>query len=199
MDRARERRLRCTVVAPDRTGLLATVAASLSLVGFDIESAIGYTHHDGMALEVFTGTDRFDRLVDAAGRARFTDDARGCAVGRARDRRAAERAHPALPAHSGGGVRPRRPHHRRPRSVVVRDGGRGPHARRRRPARARRRGVRRPRPRRVAGDRVDVGRPGRRRVLPARRLPAEVHRSAGRRLALRATLLARLTSQVTLD
>ena len=56
-------RLGCTVVAPDRTGLFATVAASLSLVGFDIESAIGYTHHDGMALEVFTGTDRFDRLA----------------------------------------------------------------------------------------------------------------------------------------
>ncbi len=74
-------RLRCTVVAPDRTGLLATVAASLSLVGFDIESAIGYTHHDGMALEVFTGTDRFDRLVDAAGRARFTTTLEGALSG----------------------------------------------------------------------------------------------------------------------
>ena len=72
-------RLRCTVVAPDRTGLLATVAASLSLVGFDIESAIGYTHHDGMALEVFTGTDRFDRLVDADRARPLHRDARGCA------------------------------------------------------------------------------------------------------------------------
>jgi [protein-PII] uridylyltransferase len=64
-------RLRCTVVAPDRTGLLATVAGSLSLVGFDIVSASGYTHHDGMALEVFTGTDRFGRLGDEAGRKRL--------------------------------------------------------------------------------------------------------------------------------
>ena len=74
-------RLRCTVVAPDRTGLLATVAASLSLVGFDIEAAIGYTHHDGMALEVFTGTDRFDRLADAAGRDRFTTTLEGALSG----------------------------------------------------------------------------------------------------------------------
>jgi [protein-PII] uridylyltransferase len=64
-------RLRCTVVAPDRTGLLATVAGSLSLVGFDIGSASGYTHHDGMALEVFTGTDRFGRLGDGDGRGRL--------------------------------------------------------------------------------------------------------------------------------
>jgi [protein-PII] uridylyltransferase len=74
-------RLACTVVAPDRTGLLATVAASLSLVGFDIESAIGYTHHDGMALEVFTGTDRFDRLADEAGRDRFATTLEGALSG----------------------------------------------------------------------------------------------------------------------
>ena len=64
-------RFRCTVVAQDRTGLLATVAGSLSLVGFDIGSASGYTHHDGMALEVFTGTDRFGRLGDESGRERL--------------------------------------------------------------------------------------------------------------------------------
>ncbi len=64
-------RFRCTVVAHDRTGLLATVAGSLSLVGFDIGSASGYTHHDGMALEVFTGTDRFGRLGDEPGRERL--------------------------------------------------------------------------------------------------------------------------------
>jgi len=63
------RGLRCTVVAPDRTGLLATVAASLSLAGFDITAAAGYTHHDGMALEVFAGIDRFGRLGDAPRRA----------------------------------------------------------------------------------------------------------------------------------
>ncbi|MGH8986845.1 MAG: [protein-PII] uridylyltransferase [Acidimicrobiia bacterium] len=58
----------CTVVAPDRTGLLATVAGVLALSGFDIRAAAGYSHSDGMALEVFTGVDRFGRLADAAGR-----------------------------------------------------------------------------------------------------------------------------------
>ncbi len=67
-DRLDDGRLRCTVAAPDRTGLLATVAATLSLVGFDISAAAGYTHHDGMALEVFAGTDRFERLADDAER-----------------------------------------------------------------------------------------------------------------------------------
>jgi [protein-PII] uridylyltransferase len=70
-DETDDGRLRCTVVAPDRTGLLATVAASLSLVGFDVTAATGYTHHDGMALEVFTGHDRFGRLADTGGRERL--------------------------------------------------------------------------------------------------------------------------------
>ena len=74
-------RLRCTVVAPDRTGLLATVAGSLSLVGFDIEAASGYTHHDNMALEVFAGRDRYDRLRDAAGRERFAATLAGALTG----------------------------------------------------------------------------------------------------------------------
>jgi [protein-PII] uridylyltransferase len=68
-------------VAPDRTGLLATVAASLSLVGFDISAATGYTHHDGMALEVFTGTDRFERLTDRAGREQLTTTLEGALAG----------------------------------------------------------------------------------------------------------------------
>ncbi|MEX1009065.1 MAG: [protein-PII] uridylyltransferase [Acidimicrobiia bacterium] len=74
-------RLRCTVVALDRTGLLATVAASLSLVGFDIGAATGYTHHDGMALEVFAGTDRFERLTDPAERERLTTTLEGAMSG----------------------------------------------------------------------------------------------------------------------
>jgi [protein-PII] uridylyltransferase len=85
-------RLRCTVVAPDRTGLLATVAASLSLVGFDIGAAAGYTHHDGMALEVFTGSDRFGRLGDDAGRERLTTTLRSALSGElALDERLRER------------------------------------------------------------------------------------------------------------
>jgi [protein-PII] uridylyltransferase len=61
-------RIECTVAAPDRTGLLATVAGVLALSGFDIRDAAGYSHRDGMALEVFTGVDRFGRLADDAGR-----------------------------------------------------------------------------------------------------------------------------------
>ncbi len=57
-----EGRWRCTVVAPDRTGLLATAAGALALVGIDIDTAAAYLHPDGIALEVFTGRDRFDRL-----------------------------------------------------------------------------------------------------------------------------------------
>jgi [protein-PII] uridylyltransferase len=54
--------LRCVVVAPDRTGLLATVAGTLAILGFDIASAAGVTRQDGMALEMFTGAHRFGRL-----------------------------------------------------------------------------------------------------------------------------------------
>ncbi len=62
-------RLRATVVAPDRTGLLARVAGTLALAGFDIASASGFTHRDGIALEVFTGVDRFGRLAAESERA----------------------------------------------------------------------------------------------------------------------------------
>jgi [protein-PII] uridylyltransferase len=63
-----DERLECTVVAPDRTGLLSTVAGVLALSGFDIRDAAGYSHRDGMALEVFTGVDRFGRLDEPEGR-----------------------------------------------------------------------------------------------------------------------------------
>lgn len=63
-------RLRCAVGAPDRPGLLAGVAGALAIEGFDILSADGQTLPDGRAAEVFVGTDRFDRLGDAAGRNR---------------------------------------------------------------------------------------------------------------------------------
>jgi [protein-PII] uridylyltransferase len=62
-------RLRCTIVEPDRTGLLATAAAALALVGFDIDTAAAFSHPGGMALEVFTGTDTFDRLASDDDRA----------------------------------------------------------------------------------------------------------------------------------
>lgn len=61
--------LECTVVAPDRRGLLADVAGVLTLIGFDIRSASAYGDVDsGMALEVYRGVDRFGRLDDAGRR-----------------------------------------------------------------------------------------------------------------------------------
>jgi [protein-PII] uridylyltransferase len=64
--------LTCTVVAPDRTGLLATAAGALALLGVDIDAAAGYSHPDGVAIEVFTCVDRFDRLGTDHDRARGT-------------------------------------------------------------------------------------------------------------------------------
>ncbi|MCZ7528104.1 MAG: [protein-PII] uridylyltransferase [Acidimicrobiia bacterium] len=60
--------LECTVVAPDRTGLLATVAGALALVGLDIREAVAYSRGDGQALEVFAGTDPFGRLSGSSAR-----------------------------------------------------------------------------------------------------------------------------------
>jgi [protein-PII] uridylyltransferase len=65
--------LQCTVAAPDRTGLLAAVAGVLTLFGFDVRQAAGYSDAGGMALEVFSGVDAFDRLDDADGRSELED------------------------------------------------------------------------------------------------------------------------------
>jgi [protein-PII] uridylyltransferase len=54
----------CTVAAPDRTGLLATVTGVLAIHGFDIRSASAYGDDAGMALEVYRGVDSFGRLDD---------------------------------------------------------------------------------------------------------------------------------------
>ncbi|MET0894737.1 MAG: ACT domain-containing protein, partial [Acidimicrobiia bacterium] len=62
--------LRCVVVAPDRTGLLATVTGSLTLLGFDVEHAAAFTDDGGMAVETFTGAHRFGRLDTDDERAR---------------------------------------------------------------------------------------------------------------------------------
>ena len=43
----------CTVVAPDRTGLLASVAGALSLHGVEVLSANGWSSHDGLAVEEY--------------------------------------------------------------------------------------------------------------------------------------------------
>jgi [protein-PII] uridylyltransferase len=72
--------LECTVVAPDRTGLLATVAGVLALHGFDIHGASAYGADSGMALEVFRGVDAFGRL-DADGQAAVERDVRAALAG----------------------------------------------------------------------------------------------------------------------
>ncbi len=59
--------LECAVAAPDRTGLLASVAGVLALFGFDVREAVAYGV-GGMALEVFRGADRFGRLQESDGR-----------------------------------------------------------------------------------------------------------------------------------
>jgi [protein-PII] uridylyltransferase len=51
----------CTVVAPDRPGMFASVAGVLSLHGLNVQQAAAHTRADGMALEVF-------RVVDDVGR-----------------------------------------------------------------------------------------------------------------------------------
>jgi [protein-PII] uridylyltransferase len=58
----------CTIVEHDRTGLLATVAGALALVGVDIESAVAFGHPSGLALEVFGVRDHFERLATPEGR-----------------------------------------------------------------------------------------------------------------------------------
>lgn len=75
-------RLRCTVGAPDRPGLLAGVAGALAIEGFDIVSADGQTLPDGRAAEMFVGTDRFDRLGDDTGRDRAALTIQGVLTGR---------------------------------------------------------------------------------------------------------------------
>src|SRR5215207_4972618 len=96
-------RWRCTLVATDRTGLLATAAGALALVGFDIDTATAYLHPDGLALEVFTGRDRFERLSTTEGRTAATAtvvDALGGEV--ALDERLRDRARRYRPATAAG-------------------------------------------------------------------------------------------------
>jgi len=91
------------VVAPDRTGLLATAAGALALVGFDIDTASAYSHVDGVALEVFTGRDHFGRLGTADGRAAATTTVSDALAGRlALDEQLRDRARRYRPAAAAG-------------------------------------------------------------------------------------------------
>lgn len=68
-DRSEGSEVVVTVAAPDRTGLLATVAGALTCCGLAVREAALFTSTDGMALDVFTADDTFGRF-DAAGEAR---------------------------------------------------------------------------------------------------------------------------------
>jgi len=92
--------VRCTVVAPDRSGVLAVATAALTLAGLDVADAVGFSHRDGFAVEVFAGRDRFGRLADEGGRAgvlaRITDalEGRGDLRAELRERRRRYRVAP---------------------------------------------------------------------------------------------------------
>lgn len=67
MARGVEGLVECTVVAPDRVGLLSLVAGVLAVSGFVVREAAVFTRTDGVALEVFRGLDRFDRFGEEEG------------------------------------------------------------------------------------------------------------------------------------
>ncbi len=56
-----------TVVAPDRVGLLATVAGTLGAAGLAVREASLFTTTAGMAVDVFRAVDPFGRFTGAAG------------------------------------------------------------------------------------------------------------------------------------
>jgi [protein-PII] uridylyltransferase len=51
-----------TVIAPDRPGLLATLAGALTLCGVDVLEANLFGTVDGLALDVFRGADPYQRV-----------------------------------------------------------------------------------------------------------------------------------------
>jgi len=54
--------VKVAVVAPDKVGLLATVAGALSAAGLGVSEASLFTTRDGMALDIFRGVDAFGRF-----------------------------------------------------------------------------------------------------------------------------------------
>ncbi len=99
-------RWRCTLIEADRTGLLATAAGALALVGIDIDTATAYSHPGGLALEVFTGRDHFDRLRTPERRAEATTTVTDALAGRiALDEQLRDRARRYRPATTVGADR----------------------------------------------------------------------------------------------
>ncbi len=68
-----EGHIQCAVIAPDRPGLLGGVASALALAGLDISSVSAATHSSGIAVEVFTGVDRFGRLRNQNARSKAAE------------------------------------------------------------------------------------------------------------------------------
>ena len=62
--RRHDGRVTVTVVAPDRPGLLATLAGALVVCGLDVTEANLFSTDDGLAIDVFRATDPFGRLSD---------------------------------------------------------------------------------------------------------------------------------------
>ena len=111
---------RCTSSQPDRTGLLATVAGALALRRLrHRRRRPRYGHPTGIALEVFTGRDRFGRLARADARRRRPPRSPTRSPARiALDEQLRDRARRYRPADRGR-RRPRRPRARRHRRVGV--------------------------------------------------------------------------------
>ena len=68
----RESNVTVTVVAPDRRGLLATLAGALTLCGLDVLEANVFGTTDGIALDVFHAADPFGRVADGGTRVERT-------------------------------------------------------------------------------------------------------------------------------
>lgn len=62
-----EQRPVCTVVAPDRPGMLSAVAGVMSLHGLSVQELAAHTRDDGMALEVLRVYDGYGRLAKEGG------------------------------------------------------------------------------------------------------------------------------------
>lgn len=71
----------CTVVAPDRPGMLAAVAGVMAAHGLNVQELHAHTRADGMALEVIRVYDQYGRLAKEGGPERVTADVRAALEG----------------------------------------------------------------------------------------------------------------------
>lgn len=71
----------CTVVAPDRPGMLSAVAGVMAMHGLSVQELVAHTRADGMALEVIRVYDGYGRLAKEGGEERVTRDLLGALAG----------------------------------------------------------------------------------------------------------------------